>query len=149
MATSVIWPPRYYFLLLRAPFFGCLAKTTIHFLVKKPSLIGPISFGPIGDCINGVPLYISNPTRAHEGAIGCCWPNLCSRHRYIGEGDWGERVRDTCYKDPLLFISADVGIPKFLIGWAVMSNLLTCIISKKQPWCSIKGNVFHWLSLLA
>ena len=50
MATSVIWPPRYYFLLLRAPFFGCLAKTTIQksfSCKKKPSLIGPISFGPL------------------------------------------------------------------------------------------------------
>ena len=31
------------------------------------------------------------------------------------EGDWGERVRDACYKNPLLFISADAGVRKFLI----------------------------------
>ena len=33
----------------------------------------------------------------------------------------GERGRDDCYKNPLSFISADAGIRKFLIGWAVMS----------------------------
>ena len=43
-------------------------------------------------------------------------------------------VRDACRKNPLLFISADTGVRKILIGWAVKSNLLTCI-SKKQPWC--------------
>ena len=32
------------------------------------------------------------------------------------EGDWGERGRDACYKNPLLFISADAGVRKFLIG---------------------------------
>ena len=32
------------------------------------------------------------------------------------EGDWGERERDACYKNPLLFISADAGVCKFLIG---------------------------------
>ena len=31
-------------------------------------------------------------------------------------GDWGERGRDACYKNPLLFISADAGVRKFLIG---------------------------------
>ena len=25
-------------------------------------------------------------------------------------GDWGERVRDACYKKPILFISADVSV---------------------------------------
>ena len=29
------------------------------------------------------------------------------------EEDWGERVRDSCYKNPLLFISADSGVRKF------------------------------------
>ena len=43
-------------------------------------------------------------------------------------------VRDGCRKNPLLFISADTGVRKILIGWAVKSNLLTCS-SKKQPWC--------------
>ena len=32
------------------------------------------------------------------------------------EGDWGERERDACYKNTLLFISADAGVCKFLIG---------------------------------
>ena len=34
------------------------------------------------------------------------------------EGDWRERerVRDACYKNPLLFIFAPAGIGKFLIG---------------------------------
>ena len=32
------------------------------------------------------------------------------------ERDWGERVGDACYKNPLLFISADSGVRKFLIG---------------------------------
>ena len=45
------------------------------------------------------------------------------------EGDWGERGSDACYKNPLLFISADAVIRKFLIGWAVMSNLLACILA--------------------
>ena len=43
------------------------------------------------------------------------------------EGDWGERGRDACFKNLLLFISADAGVRKFLIGWVVMSNLLACI----------------------
>ena len=34
------WP--YGHLVVTATFFGCLAKTAIHFLVKKPSLIRPI-----------------------------------------------------------------------------------------------------------
>ena len=59
-----------------------------------------------------------------------------------GVGNLGERVRDVCCKNLFLFTSADLGIKKFLIGWAIMSNLLTCI-SKEQPWCSIKGNVFY------
>ena len=40
-----------------------------------------------------------------------------------------QRGRDACYKNPLLFISADAGVRKFLIGWAVMSNLLACILA--------------------
>ena len=36
--------------------------------------------------------------------------------REKGKGDWGERGRDTCYKNPHLFISADAGVRKFLIG---------------------------------
>ena len=32
------------------------------------------------------------------------------------EGDWKERVRDACYKNPLLFISVDAGVRKFLIA---------------------------------
>ena len=32
------------------------------------------------------------------------------------ERDWGERVGDACYKNPLLFISTDAGVRKFLIG---------------------------------
>ena len=32
--NPALWPPRYY-----GPFSGCLAKTTIHFLVKKPLLV--------------------------------------------------------------------------------------------------------------
>ena len=45
------------------------------------------------------------------------------------EGGRGERGRDACYKDPLLFISADAGVRKFLIDGAVMSNLLACILA--------------------
>ena len=48
------------------------------------------------------------------------------------EGDWGERVRNACYKNPLLFISVDTSICKFLIGWAVMSNLFACILADKH-----------------
>ena len=43
-------------------------------------------------------------------------------------GGRGRRGRDACYKNPLLFISADAGVCKFLIGWAVMSKLLACIL---------------------
>ena len=32
------------------------------------------------------------------------------------ERDRGERVGDACYKNPLLFISVDAGVRKFLIG---------------------------------
>ena len=32
------------------------------------------------------------------------------------EGEWGDRVRDACYKDPPLFLAADAGVRKFLIG---------------------------------
>ena len=32
------------------------------------------------------------------------------------EGDWEERVRDACSKNPLLFITVDAGVRKFLIG---------------------------------
>lgn len=32
------------------------------------------------------------------------------------EGGRGERGRDACHKNPLLFISADAGVRKFLIG---------------------------------
>ena len=39
-------------------FFGGLAKTTIHFLINK-TLDNTANFSwPIGDRINGVPLYI-------------------------------------------------------------------------------------------
>ena len=41
----------------------------------------------------------------------------------------GERGRDACFKNPLLFISAGAGVRKFLIGCAVMSNLLACILA--------------------
>ena len=46
--------------------FGCWAKMTIHFLVKKPWFIrSPCYYGqifwPIGDRINGVPLYLPIP----------------------------------------------------------------------------------------
>ena len=40
------------------------------------------------------------------------------------ERDWEERVRDACYKNPLLSI-----VRKFLIGCAVMSKLLACILA--------------------
>ena len=40
--------------------------------------------------------------------------------RGYGEGEegggWGERVRDACYKNLHLFISAEAGVRKFLIG---------------------------------
>ena len=45
------------------------------------------------------------------------------------ERDWGERVGDACFKNPLLFIAVDVSVHKFLTGLAVMSNLL------RVPWC--------------
>ena len=32
------------------------------------------------------------------------------------EGGWGERVKDACYKNPPLLISADAEVCKFLIG---------------------------------
>ena len=63
------------------------------------------------------------------------FPSLHSRRR---EGirrkgkrkrNWGERVGDACYKNLFLFISADAGVRKFQIGWAVISNLLACILA--------------------
>ena len=45
-------------LFITATFFGGLAKTTIHFLINK-TLDNTANFSwPIGDRINGVPLYI-------------------------------------------------------------------------------------------
>ena len=57
---------------------------------------------------------------------------------------------DACYKNPLLFIAADAGVCKFLFGWAVMNNLLACIlacISERQTWWRHQGNVFYWHKL--
>ena len=56
MATWLVWPFS----------FGRPAKTTIHFLVKKPWLMwSPCYYGQIfwliGDRINGVPLYLPIP----------------------------------------------------------------------------------------
>ena len=45
------------------------------------------------------------------------------------ERDWGERVGDAYFKNPLLLIAVDVSVHKFLTGLAVMSNLL------RVPWC--------------
>ena len=45
-------------------------------------------------------------------------------------GGLGRGRGDACSKNPLLFISADAGICKFLIGWAVMSNILKCTFHK-------------------
>ena len=49
MATLVIRSPCYY----SHFFFGRLAKTTIHFLVKKPSLTWPNFFGPLVTALMG------------------------------------------------------------------------------------------------
>ena len=37
----------YSHLVITATLFGCLAKTAKHIIVKKPSLIWPILFGPL------------------------------------------------------------------------------------------------------
>ena len=60
-------PPRYYgHLVITATFFGRLAKTATNFLLKKKKkiLVNTVTslkrdnfFSPIGDRINGVPLY--------------------------------------------------------------------------------------------
>ena len=58
-ATSVTRSPRCY-----GHFFCPPGQTVIHFLVKKKKrkyghpLVRPNFFGPIGDRINGVPLYV-------------------------------------------------------------------------------------------
>ena len=63
------------------------------------------------------------------------FPSLHSRRREgirrkgKMERNWGERVGDACYKNLLLFISADAGVRKFQIGWAVIRNLLACILA--------------------
>ena len=63
------------------------------------------------------------------------FPSLHSRRREgirrkgKRERNWGERVGDACYENPFLFISADAGVRKFQIGWAVISNLLACILA--------------------
>ena len=70
--------------------------------------------------------FASRRSRRREG-IGREWKR---------ERDWGKRVGKACYKNPLLFISANAGVRKFLIGWAVMSNLLACIVAcMRQTWC--------------
>ena len=51
------------------------------------------------------------------------------RRKRNRERNWGERVGDACYENPFLFISADAGVRKFQIGWAVISNLLACILA--------------------
>ena len=48
------------------------------------------------------------------------------RRKRNRERNWGERVGDACYENPFLFISA---VRKFQIGWAVISNLLACILA--------------------
>ena len=46
------------------------------------------------------------------------------------EGGRGERGRDACYiRTPFYSFTADAGVRKFLIGWAIMSNLLACILA--------------------
>ena len=84
------------------------------------------------------------------------FPSLHSRRREgirrkgKMERNWGERVGDACYKNLLLFISADAGVRKFQIGCAVMSNLLACIlacINERQTCCRHQANVFFWHKL--
>ena len=48
------------------------------------------------------------------------WPATQAKREGWGEGKKGEGLekegRSACYKNPLLFISADAGVRKFLIG---------------------------------
>ena len=44
-----------------------------------------------------------------------------------GKSQRGEEGMDACNKNPLLFISVAAGICNLLIGWATLSNLLTCV----------------------
>ena len=102
-------------------------------------------------------LPLERPKKSH---LSCHarrnFPSLHSRRREgirrkgKGERNWGERVGGACYNNPLLFISADAGVRKFQIGWAVMSNLLACIlacINERQTWCRHQENVFFWHKL--
>lgn len=62
-------------------------------------------------------------------------------------GDWGEKERDTCLKNPLLFISAAACVHKFLIGWVVMSNLLTLLVRNFHDWVWYENDQYPFFML--
>ena len=62
-------------------------------------------------------------------------------------GDWGEKERDTRLKNPLLFISAAACVHKFLIGWVVMSNLLTMLVRNFHDWVWYENDQYPFFML--
>ena len=62
-------------------------------------------------------------------------------------GDWGEKERDTRLKNPLLFISAAACVHKFLIGWVVMSNLLTLLVRNFHDWVWYENDQYPFFML--
>ena len=59
-------------LLLQPLFLAAQAKSHMHFFVKKPSLIQPIFFWPLGDRKKGVPLYEFSASYSSLLWIVCC-----------------------------------------------------------------------------
>ena len=65
-----------------------------------------------------------------------------------GKSQRGEKGMDACNKNPLLFISVAAGICNLLIGWATLSNLLTCVkIVRNNHDAGIKRTVVYWNKL--
>lgn len=65
-----------------------------------------------------------------------------------GKSQRGEKGMDACNKNPLLFISVAAGICDLLIGWASLSNLLTCVkIIRNNHDAGIERTVVYWHKL--
>ena len=82
-------------------------------------LSGPIGYqdfretGPIHASVSYALRMLHAFARILIGSLACV--KGVERGRGLGgrekkEGDWGERVRNTCYKNPPFFISADAGV---------------------------------------
>lgn len=83
------------------------------------------------------------------------WSPWCSLHAGIERGGerrkreraLGEKERDTCLKNPLLFIFVAPCVHKFLIGWVVMSNLLTLLVRNSHDWVWYENDQYPFFML--